>query len=112
MEKSKLKKYFDKYFKSQYIKESDIEFKALVKLLDKKENPIQIDALKSYGFQTYQGYFWGILHNYDNNQKKRAEEMFKALPKEQRKLFLYELFFGGWKHYDDEVKVFFLNRIY
>lgn len=32
-----IRKYFNKYFKSQHIEEQDIEFKALVGILNKKD---------------------------------------------------------------------------
>lgn len=37
MNKDIVKKYFDKYFKAQYLKEDDYAFKALVKILNKKD---------------------------------------------------------------------------
>jgi hypothetical protein len=41
MENSKIvKRYFDKYFKHQYLTENDLEFKALVKILNKKDKPV------------------------------------------------------------------------
>lgn len=32
-----VKKYLNKYFKAQYLKETDFEFKALVRILNKKD---------------------------------------------------------------------------
>jgi len=36
-----VKQYFNKYFKEQYFKESDHEFKALVRILDEKDKSLE-----------------------------------------------------------------------
>lgn len=42
MENSKaIKKYFDKYFKQQFFKEADVEFKELLKILNRKDKQVK-----------------------------------------------------------------------
>ena len=38
-----VKKYLNKYFKAQYLKETDDEFKALVRILNKKDKQVKFD---------------------------------------------------------------------
>ena len=38
-----VKKYFNKYFKAQYFKESDHEFKSLLRILNKKDKQLPTD---------------------------------------------------------------------
>lgn len=61
--KDTVKKYFNKYFKNQFFKETDSEFKSLVRILNKKNK--EISELKNTS-ETY-------LQNWRQAEKEKAE---------------------------------------
>ena len=72
--KKEAKKYLNKYFKAQYLKETDDEYKSLVRLLNKA---LRIHAVVGRSEQC------GLLHSTDWNGKclKCGEQVFVREPK-------------------------------
>lgn len=71
------KSYLDRYFKSQYINESDAEFKALVRLLKKAADVdnFQIDSVDRYYYASGRNYwtYREVTHLFGVNSGARKE---------------------------------------
>lgn len=67
--------------------------------------------IKMYGCQTYIGFYINILANHVNGNISDAKDMFIAMPKENKKNFLYEILFGSMQETELNTKKFFFELI-